>query len=83
VNRRQEYVVIPGRAKREPGIYNPCGEYGFRACAKTAHPGMTLFKIYAFTALSCSTGLYPAPNARSVDGGVSSIAPSSAFCAWR
>jgi hypothetical protein len=26
--------VIPGRAKREPGIHNHDGEYGFRACAK-------------------------------------------------
>jgi len=28
--------VIPGRAKREPGIHNHCREYGFRACAKSA-----------------------------------------------
>jgi hypothetical protein len=40
-------VVIPGRAQREPGIHNPCREYGFRACASgrpcrpKAHPGMT------------------------------------------
>ncbi len=27
-------TVIPGRAKREPGIHNHGGEYGFRACAK-------------------------------------------------
>src|SRR5882724_7600177 len=27
-------VVIPGRAKREPGIHNHDREYGFRACAK-------------------------------------------------
>ena len=27
-------TVIPGRAKREPGIHNHDGEYGFRACAK-------------------------------------------------
>jgi len=45
--------VIPGRAQREPGIHNPWsrggrvrsitrrGEYGFRACALRAHPGMT------------------------------------------
>ena len=26
--------VIPGRAKREPGIHNHDREYGFRACAK-------------------------------------------------
>jgi hypothetical protein len=25
----------------EPGIHNHDGEYGFRACAKRAHPGMT------------------------------------------
>jgi hypothetical protein len=25
--------VIPGRAKREPGIHNHDREYGFRACA--------------------------------------------------
>ncbi len=25
----------------EPGIHNPRGEYGFRACAKEVHPGMT------------------------------------------
>jgi hypothetical protein len=35
------HIVIPGRAKREPGIHNHRGEYGFRACAKWAHPGMT------------------------------------------
>ena len=27
-------IVIPGRAKREPGIHNHDREYGFRACAK-------------------------------------------------
>ena len=27
-------TVIPGRAKREPGIHNHDREYGFRACAK-------------------------------------------------
>ena len=27
-------AVIPERAKREPGIHNHDGEYGFRACAK-------------------------------------------------
>jgi hypothetical protein len=32
-----------------------------------------------FTALLCSTGRYPADNARSVDGGVSSMASVSAF----
>jgi hypothetical protein len=26
----------------EPGIHNPRREYGFRACAKSAHPGMTV-----------------------------------------
>ena len=26
--------VIPGRAKREPGIHDHGREYGFRACAK-------------------------------------------------
>jgi hypothetical protein len=26
-------IVIPGREKREPGIHNPRGEYGFRARA--------------------------------------------------
>ena len=31
-------VVIPGRAKREPGIHNHDGEYGFRACAKWRIP---------------------------------------------
>jgi hypothetical protein len=31
-------AVIPGRAKHEPGIYNPCREYGFRACAKRRIP---------------------------------------------
>jgi hypothetical protein len=29
----------------EPGIHNPCSEYGFRACAKRAHPGMTKQEI--------------------------------------
>ena len=37
----QNSHVIPGRAKREPGIHNHDREYGFRACAKQAHPGMT------------------------------------------
>jgi len=31
-------TVIPGRAKREPGIHNHDGEYGFRACAKRRIP---------------------------------------------
>ncbi len=26
-------AVIPGRAKREPGIHNHDREYGFRVCA--------------------------------------------------
>src|SRR3979411_1955062 len=30
--------VIPGRAKREPGIHNHHREYGFRACAKRRIP---------------------------------------------
>jgi hypothetical protein len=30
--------VIPGRAKREPGIHNHDREYGFRACAKMRIP---------------------------------------------
>jgi hypothetical protein len=30
--------VIPGRAKREPGIPNHDREYGFRACAKRRIP---------------------------------------------
>jgi hypothetical protein len=30
--------VIPGRAKREPGIHNHDGEYGFRARAKRRIP---------------------------------------------
>jgi hypothetical protein len=30
--------VIPGRAKREPGIHNHDREYGFRACAKRRIP---------------------------------------------
>ncbi len=34
-------TVIPGRAKREPGIHSHDRDYGFRACAKMAHPGMT------------------------------------------
>ena len=29
------------RRSREPGIHNHDTEYGFRACAKRAHPGMT------------------------------------------
>jgi hypothetical protein len=28
------HIVIPGRAKREPGIHNNDREYGFRARAK-------------------------------------------------
>ncbi|WP_346297150.1 hypothetical protein LRC39_10120 [Rhodopseudomonas sp. P1] len=35
------HPVIPGRAQREPGIHNHRREYGFRACALRAHPGMT------------------------------------------
>jgi hypothetical protein len=31
-------AVIPGRAKREPGIHNHDGAYGFRACAKRRIP---------------------------------------------
>jgi hypothetical protein len=31
-------VVIPGRAKREPGIHNHDREYGFRACAEWRIP---------------------------------------------
>jgi hypothetical protein len=34
----QNLIVIPGRAKREPGIHNHDGEYGFRACAKWRIP---------------------------------------------
>jgi hypothetical protein len=30
--------VIPGRAKREPGIHNHGREYGFRACTKRRIP---------------------------------------------
>jgi hypothetical protein len=30
--------VIPGRAKREPGIHTPDRGYGFRACAKRRIP---------------------------------------------
>jgi hypothetical protein len=30
--------VIPGRAKREPGIHNHDREYGFRSCAKWRIP---------------------------------------------
>jgi hypothetical protein len=32
------YFVIPGRAKREPGIHNHDREYGVRACAKRRIP---------------------------------------------
>jgi hypothetical protein len=31
-------AVIPGRAKREPGIHNHDREYGFQACAKGRIP---------------------------------------------
>jgi len=31
-------AVIPGRAKREPGIHNHDREYGFRASAKRRIP---------------------------------------------
>jgi hypothetical protein len=31
-------TVIPGRAKREPGIHNHDREYGFRVCAKRRIP---------------------------------------------
>ena len=36
--RIQLRTVIPGRAKREPGIHNHDREYGFRACAKWRIP---------------------------------------------
>jgi hypothetical protein len=39
INRDSPKIVIPGRAKREPGIHNHNGEYGFRACAKLRIPG--------------------------------------------
>ena len=35
---RELLFVIPGRAKREPGIHNHCGDYGFRVCAKRRIP---------------------------------------------
>jgi hypothetical protein len=36
-------VVIPGRAKREPGIHTPDCGYGFRACAsKSAVAGLDI-----------------------------------------
>jgi hypothetical protein len=48
--------VIPGRAKREPGIHTPDRGYGFRACAKRrilrfaiAHRGMTTTEGVAHT----------------------------------
>ena len=31
-------IVIPGRAKHEPGIHTPHRGYGFRACAKWRIP---------------------------------------------
>jgi hypothetical protein len=35
------FTVIPGASgASEPGIHNPDREYGFRACAKMAHPQM-------------------------------------------
>src|SRR5262249_10352917 len=34
-------LVIPGRAKREPGIHNHDRGYGFRVCVLRTHPGMT------------------------------------------
>ncbi|MGO3934570.1 hypothetical protein [Rhodopseudomonas pseudopalustris] len=38
--------VIPGRAQREPGIHNPCREYGFRVYAPGgAYPGMTNVRL--------------------------------------
>jgi molybdate transport system substrate-binding protein len=56
-------IVIPGRAQREPGIHNPGADvphnvtakhydrgYGFRACAKMAHPGMTGSKMRTWLA---------------------------------
>jgi hypothetical protein len=32
------FLVIPGRAEREPGIHTPDRGYGFRACAKRRIP---------------------------------------------
>jgi hypothetical protein len=37
-NQSKNAAVIPGRAKREPGIHNHDREYGFRACAKGRIP---------------------------------------------
>jgi hypothetical protein len=34
----EDDVVIPGRAKREPGIHTPGRGHGFRACAKWSIP---------------------------------------------
>jgi hypothetical protein len=31
-------AAIPGRAKHEPEIYNPCRDYEFRACAERRIP---------------------------------------------
>jgi hypothetical protein len=37
-SKKMAVFVIPGRAKREPGIHNHDREYGFRACAKRRIP---------------------------------------------
>jgi hypothetical protein len=44
------FIVIPGRAKREPGIHDYDREYGFPdvqlhiwGLRQEAHPGMTFF----------------------------------------
>src|SRR6202034_3649189 len=63
MGRMLRVAILRGSPKR----LAPQDDVGFAAAANHS------------TALSCSTGRYPAPNARSVDGGVSSMAPASAL----
>jgi hypothetical protein len=40
------HAVIPGRAKREPGIQPSHPNSGFRVCVLRTHPGMTTRRTY-------------------------------------
>jgi hypothetical protein len=47
VARKCFHIVIPGRAKREPGIHNPSLWLWIPGLRLTAHPGMTTSTIVA------------------------------------
>jgi hypothetical protein len=75
-SRRSCDVVCWDVSRRAKGAYLT----GERNCV---HPGDDGVVAASAMALGCSTGLYPALNARNVEGGVSSNAPSIAPCGSR